>query len=694
MELNPQQNEAVRADPSRALLVIAGAGTGKTMTLAHRVAHLVASGTDPSRILLLTFSRRAAREMTRRAERILASAAEADSGAPPARIGWAGTFHAIANRLLRLHAEGVGLDPSFTVLDRSDAADLLDLVRGERGLAKRDVRFPKKSTCLSIYSYAVNTQEPLEKVLERAFPWCARHADELRGLFAAYVEAKQKQNVLDYDDLLLYWFWLMAEPELARRVRERFDHVLVDEYQDTNALQASVLLGLRPDGDGVTVVGDDAQSIYAFRAATVRNILEFPDLFDPPADVRPLEHNYRSVQPILDAANAVIALAPERFPKKLFSTRRSERKPILAGTFDETSQVEYVVEEILRAREEGIALMKQAVLMRAAHHSDELEVELARRNIPFVKYGGLRFLEASHVKDALCALRFAENPRDRMAGFRLLQLLPGIGPATASRALDTVAEAGHDIRALAGMSVPAAARDDWSETAELLSTLRDVKTPWETQVGLVRSWYRPHLERMHDAAHVRDRDLEQLEHISGRFPSRERFLTELTLDPPSVTADEAGPPHLDEDYLILSTIHSAKGQEWDVVFVLNVVDGCIPSDMATGNEDEIEEERRLLYVAMTRARDELHLVHPLRFYTRTQSRHGDRHVYAPRSRFLPDAMLDRFERRSRGIDLEVDGVAPGSAPRLDVAARMREMWTASSPDVFRPDASPPDRRSR
>ena len=332
------------------LLVIAGAGTGKTSTLAHRVGHLVVRGADPRRVLLLTFTRRAAETMTRRAEQIASQVAS--TSAQPARIGWSGTFHAIANRLLRQHAESVGLDPSFTVLDRSDSADLLNVVRNELGFSNKATRFPRKDTCLAIYSHAVNAGHAVEKTLERAFPWCANWVEELKRLFGAYVEAKQQRHLLDYDDLLLYWFHLMQEGP-AESVRRRFDHVLVDEYQDTNALQAGILLGLKPDGRGLTVVGDDAQSIYSFRAATVRNILDFPRLFEPPAQVITLEQNYRSTQPILDAANAVIALASEGFAKHLFSTRRSEQQPLLVTPQDEQAQVDFVVERVLEHREGG-----------------------------------------------------------------------------------------------------------------------------------------------------------------------------------------------------------------------------------------------------------------------------------------------------------------------------------------------------
>jgi DNA helicase-2/ATP-dependent DNA helicase PcrA len=652
-------------------LIIAGAGSGKTNTLAHRVAHLIVAGADARRILLLTFSRRAAAEMTMRAQRIIARAARDQ---PSAHVTWSGTFHAIANRVLRLHAADIALDPAFTVLDRSDAADSLDVLRNDLGLARNDRRFPKKATCLSIYSRAVNAQEPLAKTLAETFPWCSEHAADLKRLFAAYVELKQRQHVLDYDDLLLYWLHLMQSDPLAARVRRRFDHILVDEYQDTNALQAQILLRLRPDGDGVTVVGDDAQSIYAFRAATVRNILEFPGHFAPPARVVTLEQNYRSTQPILDAANAVIAGARERFTKNLFSTRTSEAQPALVSAADEDAQVDYVVTRILDARESGVPLKRQAVLFRAAHHSDALEIELSRRNVPFVKYGGLKFLEAAHVKDALCILRWGENLRDRVAAFRVLQLLPGIGPGHAQRAADAFAIASFDLGALETHAPPAAARADWPSMCDLLRQLRGPMA-WPAQLGLLRRWYQPHLDRIYDHAQVRAQDLDQLEQIAAHYPSRERFLSELTLDPPQATGDHAGAPLRDEDYLILSTIHSAKGQEWDHVFILNVADGSIPSDMSTENPEQIEEERRLLYVAMTRARDQLHLIHPLRFFIRQQRRYGDAHVYAPRSRFIPDAILDRFARVSHGTVSPIDQPDEAAASLVDVGARLRAMWS-------------------
>ncbi len=463
--LNPAQRRAVThgAGPAPALplLVIAGAGSGKTNTLAHRVAHLIVSGADPRRILLMTFSRRAAAEMTRRVGRIARKVMGEGAAAVTDALSWAGTFHGLGARLLRDHADQIGLDPAFTIHDREDAADLMNLVRHELGFSKTQARFPAKGTCLSIYSRCVNAQTPIETVLTRSFPWCAAWGAELRELFAAYVEAKQQQNVLDYDDLLLYWAQTMADPALAAEIGERFDHVMVDEYQDTNRLQSAILLGLKPDGRGLTVVGDDAQSIYAFRAATIRNILDFPAAFTPPAEIVTLDQNYRSTQGILAAANAVIELAAERFTKNLWTDRATGAPPQLVHVRDEADQASFIATRVLENREAGAALKQQAVLFRASHHSGPLEIELTRRNIPFVKFGGLKFLDAAHVKDILALLRFVENPRDKVAGFRLMQLLPGVGPTSARRVLDLVAAAPDPLRALADAPAPPRAGEDW-----------------------------------------------------------------------------------------------------------------------------------------------------------------------------------------------------------------------------------------
>jgi DNA helicase II / ATP-dependent DNA helicase PcrA len=676
-KLNPQQRRAVEhgdlplagAGP---LLIVAGAGSGKTATLAHRVAFLIEQGADPRRIMLLTFSRRAAAEMIRRVDRILAESLRA-AGAATEGLAWGGTFHAIGARLLREYAETIGLAPSFTIHDRADSADLMNLVRHDLGFSGTEGRFPTKGTCLAIYSRAVNSELPLDPVLEANFPWCAIWRNELRALFTQYVETKQRQHVLDYDDLLLYWAHMMQEPAIAAEIGGRFDHVLVDEYQDTNKLQASVLLALRPGGKGLTVVGDDAQSIYSFRAATVRNILDFPSHFSPRAEIITLERNYRSTQPILAAANGVIELAKERFTKNLWSERKSAERPLLVNVRDEADQALYVVEKVLEGREQGLALQTQAVLFRAAHHSGSLEVELTRRNIPFVKFGGLKFLEAAHIKDMLAVLRWAENMRDRVAGFRVVQLLPGVGPATAARVLQAVAERADAVDALGDIKPPAAAAEHWPAFVEAVRLVRGRTAGWPAELELALRWYEPHLERIHEDAVLRQTDLLQLLQIASTYSSRERFLTELTLDPPEATSDRATDPLLDEDYLILSTIHSAKGQEWKSVFILNAVDGCLPSDLATGTKAEIEEERRLLYVAMTRAKDHLHVLVPQRFYVHGQRNNGDRHLYASRTRFIPAALTDRFNCRAWS-PAAADASARPVRARVDIGARVRRTW--------------------
>ena len=678
-KLNAEQRRAVEHGGTSLagaapLLIIAGAGSGKTNTLAHRVAHLIVNGADPRRLLLLTFSRRAAAEMQRRVERIAAQALGPNAAPIADALRWSGTFHAIGARLLREYALDIGLNNTFTIHDREDSGDLMNLVRHDLGLSKTHKRFPLKSTCLAIYSRAVNGEAALGDALGRHFPWCAEWEAELRQLFAAYVEAKQKQNVLDYDDLLLYWAQMMAEGAIAQDVSARFDHVLVDEYQDTNRLQASILLALKPNGRGLTVVGDDAQSIYSFRAATVRNILDFPHHFSPPAEIVTLDHNYRSTRSILAAANAVINLAGERFTKNLWSDRASAGLPQLIAVADDAAQTGYIVETILANREAGIALKAQAVLFRASHHSAGLEIELTRRNIPFVKFGGLKFLEAAHIKDVLALLRWTQNARDRVAGFRAAQLLPGVGPGTAARLLDRVAETGDAARAVSEFKPPAAAAESWPDFATTIGLLRRNAAGWPADVDLACRWYAPHLERMYDDGSIRQADLVQLAQIAGNYPSRERFLTELTLDPPDATSDEAGVPLLDEDYLILSTIHSAKGQEWTSVFLLNAVDGCLPSDLSTGSTPEIEEERRLLYVGMTRAKDQLHLLVPQRFYTYNQRGGGDRHVYAQRTRFIPPAILTCFDSRV-WPPVAADGPqARGAREVVDVRAKLRRMW--------------------
>ncbi len=668
--------KGVRAGP---LLVVAGAGTGKTSTIAHRVAWLVMNGVDPARILLLTFTRRAAGEMRRRAHDILRQALDDTLGnkaqAMLQRLNWAGTFHSIGNRLLRHYGRHLKLEPGFTVIDRGDSADLFDNLRQELGLTEQYQRFPRKDTCLAIYSWRINTQKSLRETLEQQFSWCLGWEPDLGKLCRTYVERKQKYGLLDYDDLLVYWHAMMNEPRLAQHVSANFDHILVDEYQDTNRLQGEILRGLRPGGAGVTVVGDDAQSIYSFRGALVENILGFPEQYTPRAEIVTLAQNYRATQPLLDAANALMSDAPRQHRKHLLSVRGAGGRPQFVTTDELQSQAEYVCGQVLKRREAGVLLRRQAVLFRNASASDVLEVELLRRRIPFVKYGGLKFLEAAHVKDMLSVLRWADNPRNTMAAFRVLQLLPGMGPSNAQRIVAELEQSGGSFAAIAKVQKPAAALQDLPRLSKLLTALTEPQRPWPGQVRLVRDWYQPHLERQYEQTHTRLGDLDQLEQLSGQFPSRERFITELALDPPNATGDLAGAPVHDEDYLVLSTVHSAKGMEWDTVFVLNVVDGSFPSEFATGRAELVDEERRLLYVAMTRARNELALCAPLKFPLTQQPKTGDAHVYGARSRFITEKVLKCCEQSAfHGTQSGDTGLNEAREESIDIHAKLKEMW--------------------
>ncbi len=675
--LNSRQEEAVRAG-AEPLLIIAGAGTGKTHTLAHRVAYLVLSGASPARILLLTFSRRAAHEMIRRTQRIIAEQTAATSAGhgTSVRLPWSGTFHSVANRLIRRHAAAVGLDSSFSVLDRGDAADLMDVLRHELGFSKTDRRFPRKDTCLAIYSHRVNTQRPLSETLDLLFPWCASWEAELVELYRAYVDRKLANQALDYDDLLLYWHTMMGDERLASDIGGEFDHILVDEYQDTNSLQAGILKSLKRNGAGVTVVGDDAQAIYSFRAATVDNILGFPQQYIPdngaPAAVITLEDNYRSTQGVLDAANALIAESARQYRKVLQARRGAGDRPRYVTVADDQAQADYVVAHVLEAREAGLRLQRQAVLFRSSHHSDILELELTRRNIPYVKHGGLKFLEAAHVKDLLAVLRWADNPKNRIAAFRALQLLPGMGPATAEQVVSRFEREGHRWGSLSDFRPPAAIVEAWAPFVALMNDLARTDGPWHGQVGHAREWFEPHLERIYESAQARMGDLVQLEGVAQQFASRDQFLAELALDPPSATGDFSGTPYLDEDYLVLSTVHSAKGQEWDAVYILNVADGNFPSEFSTGRADQIEEERRLLYVAMTRAKNDLHLIAPLKYYVTNQPKSGDRHVYGARSRFLTSAVMATLATTSWPTIQQDAPPAARHTARVNVADRT--MW--------------------
>lgn len=668
-ELTNDQRRAVTHDGGH-LLIVAGAGTGKTTTLAARLAHLVAAGTPPERVCLLTFGRRAAGELVRRAEQLCGDRV---SGAC-----WAGTFHAIANRLLRVHGGALGLDPGFTVLDQADAADLLALCRAELdahdgdAVGARPTRRARKETMASIYSRCVTTATPLSVVLRDHFGWCAGERDVLRATFAAYRARKRAANVVDYDDLLLHWSALLRAPEVAGAIRRRFDHVLVDEYQDTSPLQADLLEGFVGDGTRVTAVGDDGQAIYGFRAATIANIVGFPARFG--AEVVVLEDNHRSTPEVLATANAVLAGAttPGRFPKVLRSSRGSGPRPALVACADEGHQSAEVCRAILDRHDRGIRLRDQAVLVRTGHHSQLLELELVARRIPFVKYGGLRFLEAAHVKDLMAVLRLVENPRDELAWFRVLQLLDGVGPAIARRLAAAAAAGDGPPRP---EHLPEVAATAVAALQEALTDARALAAPAagarpSLPVERVRVWLDPVVERRYPAAGPRLGDLDALTSAAAAAPDLGRFLVELTIDPPAATGDLAGPPHRDDDHLTLSTIHSAKGGEWRVVHVIALVDGNLPSDLSTGDADGIEEERRLLYVAATRAADELLLYAPLRQHHHRGTRGhragaggtGDAHGYAALSRFLDDTVLATVERRGMPLDPATVGGADVRMP--------------------------------
>jgi len=668
-DLNPQQKEAVTHGDGP-LLVVAGAGTGKTKTLAYRVAYLLQQGVQAERVLLLTFTRRASQEMITRAQHICQHVS--------ANKVWGGTFHAVANRLLHIYGKAIGLPEGFTVMDEADAEDMVNLVRTELGFTSRETPFPRKGTILNIYSRVVNSRDPLEEVLQKEYPWCMEAEEGLRRIFDEYTKRKHARAVLDYDDLLLFWNIMLESAELADHIGGRFDHILVDEYQDTNLIQAEILQRMRQKNKNIMVVGDDAQSIYSFRAATIKNILDFPKQF-PVTRIVTLEENYRSVQPILDVGNAVMEPAKYRYTKELWSKRQSKQKPILVQVQDEAEQCRVVCDTILEHLEQGIPLHEQAVLFRAAYHSDQLEIELARRKIPFHKYGGLKFLEAAHVKDLLAFLRILENPSDEMSWFRALELLEGIGPKSAQRILAHLAQNRYDLNCLPGFKVPPASEDQYKQLVSVLAALcgPERKLPVASQIERVRGFYEPLLPKLYDNPTPRRRDLEQLELMAQRYRSRTSFITDLALDPPASTADLAGPPHKDEDFLILSTIHSAKGCEWRAVYIIHAADGMIPSDMALDDEDGLEEERRLFYVAVTRAKDWLRIYFPLRYYHKRFT-FGDAHGYAQLTRFLPPPMLGLLEQQTLEAKGD-DDAAEEVRTEVDIRKRISGMWGRREP---------------
>jgi len=659
-QLNAEQRSAV-THHGGPLRILAGAGTGKTTTLSARVAWLIAGGVPPERVLLLTFTRRAARQMLARTATLLAEDQRGNGVGHAAHRVQGGTFHAVAHRTLRRYGDALGIPEGFSILDPADAADVLDLVREEQGHARMSPRrFPRKALLLDIHSTVINTGRPLSAVIPHLAPWASDFTDAIAQICRAYMRRKRAAGLLDFDDLLLYWRAAVQDDRLGPRLARAFDHILVDEYQDANGLQVDVLRALRGSDQRLTVVGDDAQSLYSFRAAEPRHILDFPSVF-PDTRTVVLCLNYRSGQPILDVANAVGADAPEGFSAVLRAARTQGARPQLHRCADEDAEVMAVSDRVLMHREEGIPLHEQAVLMRAAHHSSLLELELGARHIPYVKYGGIRFLEASHVKDLLAAFRLADNPRDVLAWFRLLQLLDGVGPSIARRVIDGLGLGdGADTP-----SSDAAILDRWTEVARILlpAVARDAAQPLidalhalsgdgvATHAERLRVAIAPLVEATYSDSAARLADLDALVAASSRVARLTDVAADYALEPPASTANLAGPPSIDEDWLVLSTVHSAKGLEWDVVHVLHATDGNIPSDMALQSAVGLEEERRVFYVAVTRARKALHVYLPLRYHHHTRSR-DDSHSWAQPSRFISTRVRSHFDDVSDGCDDE------------------------------------------
>ena len=666
-ELNEQQ-AAAATHGDGPLLIIAGAGTGKTRTLVYRVAHLLERGVSADRILLLTFTRRAAQEMLSRAERLVGSNSKRVHG---------GTFHATSHRLLRRYGQAAGLPKDFTIMDQGDAEDLMQLSRAQLGYASKGKRFPKKETLQYVYSRHINTGISVEDILRDSYPQFVDYLEDFGKIYADYTRRKSERNLVDYDDLLLFWaLMLEASPELGTRIAGLYDHILVDEYQDTNVLQARILRGMCKTHSNITVVGDDAQSIYSFRGANFRNILDFPKQFAG-ATVVALEQNYRSTQPILNVTNTLISRAAERFTKNLFTQRIGGELPWLVAARDEQQQTQFVVDRILELHEEGTPLNQIAVLFRAGYMSADLEIELTNRKIPFEKWGGLKFLEAAHVKDVLAFLRILENPRDEVSWYRILLLLPGIGDATARAAIDTMAAAAWESAAFGRYNAPPRARAAHRALVELLDGLRSAPVLDHAQVtadiARVRLLYDNILRERYDRVEPRLADLDQLQVIASGYPDRASFRSALALEPPQATQDLPGGTREDEDALVLSTAHSAKGKEWDAVFVIWAVDGWFPSARCLNSEEETEEERRLMYVALTRARNYLSVTYPLNAYS---SRRGAEYSIDQLCRFIDRGVRDNMQRVSVSTDNNpVVQEEARKQPMLDLRALLRSRFS-------------------
>ena len=693
-KLNDEQRQAVTHGPGP-LLVLAGAGTGKTATLAARVRWLREQGTAADRILLLTFTRRAADEMLARV---------AAGGREPGGRVWGGTFHAIAHRIIRAHAEAFSLPPSFSLIDPADTADLLDVLRVETGLANSGGsgpsgsgvsrvgtvslregtagapspaaarrRAPRAPTCADIYMRCVSTQRPVKEVVSAGYPWCAEFVGQLSTLFRAYVAHKRAHSLVDFDDLLLLWRAALADADAGPALRGLFDAVLVDEYQDVNSVQADIVRLLAPDGRGLTCVGDDAQAVYGFRGADPGHLRALAAAY-PDLSVIRLVRNYRSREPVLALANAIRPQMGE-LELTLTGDRGGGPAPLLVRCHDEATQAREICARVLEACESGRDLRDQAVLVRSAHHSDVLELELAVANIPFVKYGGLRFTEAAHVKDFLAAGRLVDNPSDDLAWFRLLRLHDGIGPVIAHRVIAELRPSEpepFDRWPGALTAVPNRSRAALAATfAGLMAASARPQTA--ERAAAVLAALRAALQARYPDHASRIADLERLADAAASMPSLHEALAGLALDPPTSSSDLAGPPRLDEDYLVISTVHSAKGLEWPIVHLPHLVDGAVPSDMALSTPSGVAEEHRLFYVAVTRARDQLLLYAPQRMHHHRTAR-DDRHGYAPLTRFLHAAALAVCDSVHAGPAHPVIPRARALSARVD--ADLDALWSA------------------
>jgi DNA helicase II / ATP-dependent DNA helicase PcrA len=618
-ELNVAQFEAVKHKDGPAL-VIAGAGTGKTRTLTYRVARLVEQGVDPKSILLLTFTRRASQEMLRRASVLLHDrAAENVAG---------GTFHSFANLTLRHYATLIGYGNNFTILDQGDAQDVINLLRSQMGLATARRRFPKKTTLGTMFSLAVNRLMPLEEIVQQDFPHFLDDLGEILKLHASYEAYKRKANAMDYDDLLTNLVVLLESQEQVRKsLAKKYRYIMVDEYQDVNRLQARIvrlLSGDDPAKANVMVVGDDAQSIYRFRGAEVENIFEFPNEY-PGAKIIPLEENYRSTQPILTLTNHIISLASRRYEKTLFTRMTRGEMPQIVCAENEAQQSLYVVEKILEYREMGVGLNDIAVLFRSGYMSFDLELELQRANIPFQKFGGMKFIETSHIKDLTAMLRVIENPKDAVSWFRILLLQDGVGPKTAERIVTDILDEKISLKRFSESVVEgtAPAPKEFAKMPngiiDLFGHLRfianDRLTPPEKVEHLIQ-YYKPILRRKYDDYPKREKDIDTFQLITERYRSLTSLLSDLSLDPPTESLTEMDESTRDNEILTLSTIHSAKGLEWNAVIITNCLDGRFPSVHAARDPEDLEEERRLMYVASTRAKEHLIITYPTNLYDR------------------------------------------------------------------------------